>query len=89
MLTGEPGTVLMFGDYGWEEHRFEGQLEHYEAWMASLKEKKDTRLVVIEIGAGTVSHHRTPQQHTLTYYRTRRYGRADGAKAERAAREVV
>ena len=45
---------MMFGDYGWKEDRFEGQLEHYEAWMASLKEKKDTRLVVIEIGAGTV-----------------------------------
>jgi hypothetical protein len=49
----------MFGDYGWKEDRFEGQLDNYEAWIASLKEKKDTRLVVIEIGAGTVSHHRT------------------------------
>lgn len=46
-------NVLMFGDYGWNEDRFEVQLEHYEAWMASLKEKKDTRLVVVEIGAGT------------------------------------
>lgn len=90
LLTGAPGTVLMFGDYGWNEDRFEVQLEHYEAWMASLKEKKDTRLVVVEIGAGTVSQRtRTTAHTTQISYRTRRYGRADGAKAERAARNVV
>jgi hypothetical protein len=54
----------MFGDYGWNEDRFEVQLEHYEAWMASLKEKKDTRLVVVEIGAGTVSQRTRTTAHT-------------------------
>lgn len=42
----------MFGDWGWLSDRCEVQQENLDAWLKSIKEKEDTRLVIIEIGAG-------------------------------------
>ncbi len=43
-------NVLMFGDAEWLEHRTLEQHARYQAW---LKQIRGSRLVVIEIGAGT------------------------------------
>ena len=41
-------NILMFGDWDWDESRARGQLANLQAWI-----DKVTRLVVIELGAGT------------------------------------
>lgn len=43
-------NVLMFGDWGWIEDRSEEQHQRYRAW---LQEMRGSKLVAIEIGAGT------------------------------------
>jgi NAD-dependent SIR2 family protein deacetylase len=43
-------NVLMFGDTEWIEHRTEEQHTRYKAWQNQIR---GSRLVVIEIGAGT------------------------------------
>jgi hypothetical protein len=74
-------TVLMFGDYGWLSKRYDVQEDNYTAWLAGLKMKDDTRLVVVEIGAGTFSPLFLCFAPThIGWYR--RYGSAHGAPAE-------
>ena len=46
-------NVLMFGDGGFDDARIEAQCARYEAWLESLARTRDTRLVVVEVGAGT------------------------------------
>ena len=43
-------NVLMFGDGEWLEHRAEQQFSRYTAWR---RQTRGSRLVVIEVGAGT------------------------------------
>jgi NAD-dependent SIR2 family protein deacetylase len=43
-------NVLMFGDWGWIPHRSQQQDSRFGQWLDSLE---DTRLVVIELGAGS------------------------------------
>ena len=43
-------NVLMFGDWGWIPHRSQQQDSRFGEWLDSLE---DTRLVVIELGAGS------------------------------------
>ncbi len=45
-------NILMFGDYGWEYARTDGQRERLVKWMDKL-EAEGARLAIIEIGAGT------------------------------------
>jgi hypothetical protein len=40
----------MYGDYGWQSERFDGQMRRYAAW---LNKVTDLRLVVVELGAGS------------------------------------
>jgi hypothetical protein len=42
----------MFGDFGWEYARTDGQRERLVKWMDEI-EKKGGKLAIIEIGAGT------------------------------------
>jgi NAD-dependent SIR2 family protein deacetylase len=43
-------NILMFGDYGWDSSRTEGQSALFSTWRRSLG--SDARLVVVECGAG-------------------------------------
>jgi NAD-dependent SIR2 family protein deacetylase len=43
-------NILMFGDLGWLPERTESQARAHSAW---LRERRDARLVVLEVGAGT------------------------------------
>ncbi len=45
-------NILMFGDYGWEYARTDGQRERLVKWMDTVEEENGT-LAIIEIGAGT------------------------------------
>jgi len=45
-------NILMFNDWQWVEHRTEAQERRMHAWLSEMY-KKDYRIVVIEIGAGT------------------------------------
>ncbi len=45
-------NILMFGDYGWEYARTDGQRERLVKWMDKL-EAEGARLAIVEIGAGT------------------------------------
>ena len=45
-------NILMFGDYGWEYARTDGQRERLSAWMDKL-EAEDAKLAIVEMGAGT------------------------------------
>ena len=43
-------NILMFGDYGWLPYRSNEQSRKYEEWLAQVD---PTKLVIIEMGAGT------------------------------------
>ena len=45
-------NILMFGDYGWEYARTDGQRERLGKWIAKL-ENEGAKLAIVEIGAGT------------------------------------
>ena len=45
-------NILMFGDYGWEYARTDGQRERLGKWLDRL-ESESAKLAIIEIGAGT------------------------------------
>jgi len=45
-------NILMFGDFGWEYSRTNGQRERLSAWMDRL-ECGNAKLAIIEMGAGT------------------------------------
>ena len=45
-------NILMFGDWGWDASRTERQEERFAAFLTELK-KKNRRLAIVEIGAGT------------------------------------
>jgi NAD-dependent SIR2 family protein deacetylase len=45
-------NILMFGDFGWEYARTDGQRERLVNWIDEI-EKMDGKLAIIEIGAGT------------------------------------
>jgi NAD-dependent SIR2 family protein deacetylase len=45
-------NILMFGDYGWEYARTDGQRERLVKWMDTIEEEGG-RLVIVEMGAGT------------------------------------
>ena len=45
-------NILMFGDYGWEYARTDGQRDRLVKWMDRL-EAEDAKLAIVEIGAGT------------------------------------
>lgn len=45
-------NILMFGDYGWEYARTDGQRERLTKWLENI-EKEGARLAIVEIGAGT------------------------------------
>ena len=42
----------MFGDWDWCDGRTQEQLDRYADWLADI-ERRDLRLAVIELGAGT------------------------------------
>ncbi len=46
-------NILMFGDYGWEYARTDGQRERLSIWLGKL-EAEDAKLAIVEMGAGTV-----------------------------------
>jgi NAD-dependent SIR2 family protein deacetylase len=43
-------NILMFGDWGWNSLRFDGQEQRYRDWLGSIAGSK---LVILEFGAGT------------------------------------
>jgi len=45
-------NILMFGDYGWEYARTDGQRERLVKWMNRLEEE-GAKLAIVEMGAGT------------------------------------
>ncbi|KYJ85967.1 SIR2 family NAD-dependent protein deacylase [Sulfurovum riftiae] len=45
-------NILMFGDYGWEYARTDGQRERLVKWMDTI-EAEGGRLAIVEMGAGT------------------------------------
>jgi len=45
-------NILMFGDFGWEYARTNGQRERLSAWMDRLEEE-GAKLAIVEMGAGT------------------------------------
>jgi NAD-dependent SIR2 family protein deacetylase len=45
-------NILMFGDYGWEYTRTDGQRERLVKWMDTIEEEGG-RLAIVEMGAGT------------------------------------
>ena len=45
-------NILMFGDFGWEYARTDGQRERLVKWMDAIEEEGAT-LAIVEIGAGT------------------------------------
>jgi len=45
-------NILMFGDYGWEYARTDGQRDRLVKWMDRL-EAEGAKLAIVEIGAGT------------------------------------
>jgi len=45
-------NILMFGDYGWEYARTDGQRERLGKWLDRL-ESEGVKLAIIEMGAGT------------------------------------
>jgi NAD-dependent SIR2 family protein deacetylase len=45
-------NILMFGDYGWEYARTDGQRERLGNWIAKL-ENEGAKLAIVEMGAGT------------------------------------
>ena len=45
-------NILMFGDYGWEYARTDGQRERLGIWLNKL-ESEGVKLAIVEIGAGT------------------------------------
>lgn len=45
-------NILMFGDYGWEYARTNGQRERLVKWMDNIEEEGG-KVVIVEIGAGT------------------------------------
>jgi NAD-dependent SIR2 family protein deacetylase len=45
-------NILMFGDYGWEYARTDGQRERLGNWIARL-ENEGAKLAIVEMGAGT------------------------------------
>jgi len=45
-------NILMFGDYGWEYARTDGQRERLVKWMDHIEEEGG-KIAIIEIGAGT------------------------------------
>jgi NAD-dependent SIR2 family protein deacetylase len=45
-------NILMFGDYGWEYARTDGQRERLVKWMDTIEEEGG-RLAIVEMGAGT------------------------------------
>ena len=45
-------NILMFGDYGWEYARTDGQRDRLVKWMDKL-EAEGAKLAIVEIGAGT------------------------------------
>jgi len=53
-------NILMFGDWGWLEQRYEKQEDAYRKFRKQTKNAEDAKVVMIEIGAGkgvpTVRH---------------------------------
>ena len=45
-------NILMFGDYGWEYARTDGQRERLGLWLEKL-EREGAKLAIVEMGAGT------------------------------------
>ena len=45
-------NILMFGDFGWEYARTNGQRERLSSWMDKL-EAEGAKLAIVEMGAGT------------------------------------
>ena len=45
-------NILMFGDYGWEYARTNGQRDRLVKWMDKL-EAEGIKLAIVELGAGT------------------------------------
>ena len=45
-------NILMFGDFGWEYARTDGQRDRLVKWMDTLEEE-GAKLAIVEIGAGT------------------------------------
>jgi hypothetical protein len=45
-------NILMFGDFGWEYARTNGQRERLSRWIERI-EAEGVKLAIIEIGAGT------------------------------------
>ncbi len=45
-------NIMMFGDFSWIAERSNAQYKRFNQWLAAL-EKKNARLVAIELGAGT------------------------------------
>ena len=45
-------NILMFGDYGWEYARTDGQRERLSLWIDKL-EREGAKLAIVEMGAGT------------------------------------
>jgi len=45
-------NILMFGDYGWEYARTDGQRDRLVKWMDKLEEE-GVKLAIVEMGAGT------------------------------------
>jgi NAD-dependent SIR2 family protein deacetylase len=48
-------NILMFGDYGWEYARTDGQRERLSIWIDKL-EREGAKLAIVEMGAGTAVH---------------------------------
>ena len=44
-------NILMFGDFGWNPRRCDGQQQRYNLWLRQLRER-NAKLVAIELGAG-------------------------------------
>ncbi len=62
-------NVLMFDDYGWEDHRNRRQDEHYRRWKKALTNCPNAKLVIIEIGTYIVFiFPSTPQFQENTFH---------------------
>lgn len=46
-------NVLLFGDWGWDSAHYDEQEERLATWLELHRERSDSRLVVVELGAGT------------------------------------
>ena len=80
-------NILMFGDWGWVGDRTEAQEGRFEAFLRGLP--KDTRLVIIEVGAGlAVPTVRNESERMLHNFRNATLLRINPSEPEGPARCV-